>query len=377
MGTAGPDVLKGTSGPDVIHGLAGFDRLSGLGGDDIMCGGGGSANWIDGGAGDDWIDVADGWNTVLAGPGDDVMIVGGHDDLVTYKDAPRGVRVDLQTGTAAGWGHDRIVGSVWGIAGSRYGDTLTGSAGRDYLFGGDGADHLVGGRAGDELSGGPNDDMLIGSRGGDRLSGGRGSDALIGGPGCDGLAGGLQGDQLSGGPGDDFPVDQRGPNRLWGGPGDDEVYAGPGNRVWTGPGDDWLYLQVAASRRQSVDSGLGYDRAFMELQVSGSTDISSDLTAGTLAFNTEGVVVPLRGVEELRVSGVGSWHVVGTDGPDVVGTNMRLLAAMGGGDDWAFGSVYDDIIDGEDGADTAIPGGGSDTCISVESIPENDCETLE
>ena len=132
VGTDGEDVIHGTSGPDVIVGLDGSDVIQGGGGGDVICGnageresdppgdilyggdgddvliGGIGHDWLKGGPGDDVLRGGQGSDGLFPGADDDRVYGGSGTDRVVYQGAPRGVSVDLEGGTATGWGRDTL-----------------------------------------------------------------------------------------------------------------------------------------------------------------------------------------------------------------------------------------------------------------------------
>lgn len=225
VGSAHDDRLRGTSGDDVIVAGEGDDRVVGLGGDDLVCGGGG-ADVLVGGDGDDVL-YGEGdsrvtedenyhvWygDTLAGGPGDDVLD-GGADPrhqadegrtTLRFGSAAAGVVVDLGAGTAAGEGHDTLVGHVGTVTGSAHSDHLRGTSAGEVLEGGGGDDVLAGRGGPDVLLGDADHDRLTGGAGRDELQGDRGADRLYGGPGDDNLVDVLEpteGQVLDGGAGD-------------------------------------------------------------------------------------------------------------------------------------------------------------------------------
>ena len=65
----------------------------------------------------------------------------------------------------------------------------------------------------------------------------------------------------------------------------------------------------------------------------------------------------------------------GTPGNDRIGSDgTGAMHAEGrAGDDYLIGTYLDDFLDGGPGIDTALPGRGTDTCLSIESIPAGSC----
>lgn len=152
--------LVGSNGfGDRLTGTDLFNVLDGRGGDDVLLGAGGG-DLLDGDAGNDTMDGGLG------------------QDLASYFFAPRGVRVNLATKTATGWGTDRVL-NLEAIDGSAYADRLTGNAGRNTIWGERGSDRLHGLRGADRLFGQAGRDVLDGGRGRDFGNGGVGIDTCI------------------------------------------------------------------------------------------------------------------------------------------------------------------------------------------------------
>ncbi len=187
----------------------------------------------------------------------------GHYTAAVFRDATRGVHVDLGAGTARGQGRDHLM-LVDGVVGTPYRDVLVGGGlgpgddVDDRLWGRDGDDVLKGERDWGRLNGGGGQDRLVGQTGQDELDGQQGDDLLLGGPGPDSLLGEgaavdaevVAGDDvLYGGNGRD--ILQADPYR-YPSPGDDELHGGDGpDTLWAdrpgerrgqmGGGDDRLY----------------------------------------------------------------------------------------------------------------------------------------
>jgi Ca2+-binding RTX toxin-like protein len=113
-------------------------------------------------------------------------------DRLDYTNADRALRIDLGSGsvTAVLRGLTYTVAQVQNVedaTGSRYDDTIIGTAGSNTLDGGNGADYLyglgdrdvlLGGAGTDRLYGGDQDDTLLGGIGNDYLNGGNGIDTV-------------------------------------------------------------------------------------------------------------------------------------------------------------------------------------------------------
>jgi RTX calcium-binding nonapeptide repeat (4 copies) len=142
VGTPGPDVIAGRGGDDRIHGLGGNDRICGGRGNDVLLAGPGR-DLVDGGVGDDRGNAGSGDDRFLGGPGadslwgdafdasgNDVLLGGGGSDLFNPRDGQDlirggtgrdgvayweadGIRVNLRTGVARGWGRDPSTQWSW------------------------------------------------------------------------------------------------------------------------------------------------------------------------------------------------------------------------------------------------------------------------
>ena len=370
VGTAAGDVLNGTSGNDVIAGLGGSDTIRGHGGDDRICGGDG-ADRLYGGSGRDRIfggrdllfvndegsDERIG-DQLRGGHGPDRLVPGldlrhadeATPDLLSWSTSPRGVRVDLQRGTASGDGADTFARTGATVEGSPFGDVITGSD-----------------RA-DEIHGGAGRDALYGRAGADRLFDGRGNDVSWGGAGRDEVTGGTGRDELHGGPGRDVVSDaERGANRLFGSRGDDLVIA-----------------QLSAQRGSVYDGGSGSDDLslssfFVNPGGAGSTG-TWNMASGALTFAGR-VSASARavGIEDVDLSTVGTrWTITGTPGPDTLDALLTSGTRFDarGGDDVFQGSPFDDQFLGGGGTDRSPDmGDGADRCVSVEVVPSS-CESV-
>ena len=296
-GTAGGDVIRGTSRADVIDGGGGNDTISGLGGNDTICGGEG-ADDLRGNAGNDrlyggvdevFLDGMDQtWHygdTLRGGAGDDTLVPGVDPreplqgaDRVLYDTAPRGVAVNLATGTATGDGSDRLVFNARpGLVGSAYADRLVGTEDRDSIAGGAGGDRIWGGGGRDLLTPGSGNDQVWAGAGDDWVEDSGGDDRLVGGTGDDTLtAEGYGRDTLEGEDGNDLLEDSE-PCWVTDQPEYDRLYGQAGNDKLI----DTYLLAKACGGLGLLDGGSGADRA--------------DITALPPTGSSQEVVVALTG----------------------------------------------------------------------------------
>jgi Ca2+-binding RTX toxin-like protein len=247
LGTPGNDTLTGTPHRDVIAGLGGDDTIDGAGGNDLICGGDGNDS-LSGGPGEDVLSGDAGNDTLDGGP----QPRGGV-DFAAYDGSPAAVKASLATGTASGWGTDRLTG-LEGISGSRFADSLAGDGRDNVLIGQRGNDVLVGLGGADLLSGSEADDILDGERGSDlalyehsphsvtadlakRTARGWGRDRLIS---IENVVGSRRPDRLFGGPGRNYLWGLGGADLIDGRGGRDHAFGGTGR-------DRCLRIEVRSS----------------------------------------------------------------------------------------------------------------------------------
>jgi len=138
--------------------------LSGGDGDDTLTGGLGS-DLLHGGDGDD---------ILRGGSGGDKLVGGEGIDIASYSEVASAITVNLSNRSLnSGEAVDDVYISVEGVAGSKYGDHLTGDRNANLLGGGEGNDTLDGGGgSGNALFGGSGNDYLVSRMGADKLDGG-------------------------------------------------------------------------------------------------------------------------------------------------------------------------------------------------------------
>ena len=151
-GSGHADRLTGDGLHNTLDGGAGNDVLSGGGGNDILVGGTGN-DMLRGGAG---------FDILQGGLGNDIYNGGGSEsDAASFEGATRGIRADLAVSGAQNTreGLDTFI-SIEDLIGSKFADTLfgtasanqfVGGAGNDFIYGRGGADTLVGGAGSDRF----------------------------------------------------------------------------------------------------------------------------------------------------------------------------------------------------------------------------------
>lgn len=165
----GDDEIIGNKYTDVIFSGAGDDSVWGYGGNDKLYGENGD-DTLTGNTGNDRLYGGNGNDILMGGTGNDALNGGKGIDYADYRDATRGVTVDLSISGSqnTGMGSDSII-AVEYVIGGNYSDKLAGNASSNALFGQAGKDVILG-REGN--------DLLMGGDGSDTLTGGSGSDTF-------------------------------------------------------------------------------------------------------------------------------------------------------------------------------------------------------
>ena len=327
-GSGFDDFLEGNDDPNRLDGAKGDDEIRGNGGDDILHGGVG-ADRLDGGMGI---------------------------DTVFYRDSNEAVTVKLSDGTANG-GHAEsdVIVNVESIIGSAYNDTLVGDDMRNRLSGDDGDDMLEGGGGADLLDGGTGMDSIVywnsneavsvnlsngimtgGHAAGDviinveNVEGSDFDDKLIGDSGANRLEGGTGNDVLQGGNGNDELIGNEGDDMLEGDEGIDLLDGGPGVDTVSFPSaKKGLHVNLQANKRYEFD--------YMD--------------KNETIINIENVIG--SGFSDLIAGDDNANELYGREGND------RLYGEAG--DDNLYGEAGDDLLMGSFGADLLDGGPGTDT----------------
>lgn len=348
-GGSGNDVLKGGPGEDTLNGGEGDDVINGASGDDIIIGSSGN-DLIDGNRGFNTLDYSnlgaaitvDGARVIKDGLGTDFVtnvidVIGDPTQINTIDagdfdllDPTISIVVNLQkefidTFTSIGV-FESIVENFSNVRGTQNADVIVGSAGVNNLFG-DGGDDAIFGKSGqDTLDGGEGNDRIFGDNGRDILDGGEGNDILDGGNGKD---------------------------TLIGSEGDDELIGGDGI-------DTIDYSNLGASIRFTTDGdifkeGLGTDTNFLNEIIIGDAS-QNNVIDGTNAVSIE----PTASVTIDLSQDIAT---INTEFGDFSITIRNFNTAIG--------TVNDDIITGDENANTFIGSAGNDTYLSPDGI-DND-----
>jgi Ca2+-binding RTX toxin-like protein len=347
------------------------------------------------------------------GNGDDTVNGGAGDDAVVYGDAPSGVTIDLEAAApqaTGGSGNDTLI-DVQSVSGSRFDDTILGSAINNRLGGCDG-DDVIDGRALDDTIDGdlalgalpPGLSVCTGTDGDDLLTGGSGNDTVAGAGGDDvvneeaapngadllsgGTGGEVVGDTLDhsdrtgsvnvainginddGEAGENDNVDATFENYL-GGSGADTYSGGAHSEVFTpGGGDDTVDGNGGTDYLDLSDvAGPAVFDLITSMATGNGTDTFSDVEGfiGTAADDT---VIWDGTVPLLDFFGGGGAHDLVDASAALVpvlidlstlGTGRDVEDAIGGaGDDTLLGNVVANMLIGNDGFDVIFGGAAND-----------------
>lgn len=328
-GTEFDDTITGDTTDNILHGGPGSDTVNGGSGDDLVAGDGGH----------------------------DSLIGGLGTDTVSYEYAPDAVTVSLalqnRTQDTVGDGVDYLSGFE-NLAGSPYGDMLTGNSVANMIVGFDGDD---------TINGGGNDDTLLGLGGNDSILGGSGNDTLVGGSGDDYLCGNADIDAV------DYTlaaakveVNLAGRTATDGGGGTDTLIAienvfGSGfDDVITGSSID-NFIEGG----DGADSIMGLGGNDYLLGMNGNDTINGG--AGDDEMTGEAGADRLIGGtgNDTIDGGADNDTEFGNDGNDVMlGGDGNDYLIAGAGDDQLDGGNDDDILKGDAGADWLMGGAGRD-----------------
>ncbi|RYD27453.1 MAG: calcium-binding protein, partial [Lysobacteraceae bacterium] len=248
--------------------------------------------------------------------------------------------------------------------------------------GGDGIDtlteieNLTGSRFADTLTGDDGVNVILGNAGNDLITALNGNDTAAGGDGDDVIFGNQGNDTLSGDAGNDT---------LYGGQGDDTMSGGLGNDVLEGGrGTNFIYGD-AGSDTASYFNGVYAVTVDLNLQsiagsaaVAQNTGISTDylfdienlsgsMFDDTLIGNAGANVLSGAGGNDTLTGLFGSDTLFGDDGNDTLFGNQGNDDLHGGaGDDTLYGGQNDDVLFGDAGNDVIVGGLGTNMLFGGE-----------
>ncbi|MBL8396700.1 MAG: hypothetical protein JNL84_00945, partial [Candidatus Accumulibacter sp.] len=407
----GPNVLAGSSsGNDLLLGLGGDDSLAGagstFGGMDVLDGGAGNdtlrggtfssdiatASYASatsgvtvslaslgvaqntGGAGTDTLFNIDNlWgsafgdqltgnndkNLIRGGSGDDTLDGSGDIDTVDYSTSAAGVTVNLGLAVAQNTGSAGIdtLSNFENVAGSGYGDTLTGSAIANVLEGGNG------------------DDLLTGMGGADRLIGGSGDDTLNGGEGNDTLVAGVGNDAFDGG-GDVDTADYSAVSQsivLDLAAGTVSIGGGPARSLLAmenAVGTSYADLLTGSTGNNNLSGGSGID-TLAGLAGDDTLDGGLDFDTASYAVASAGVTVNLSLAGTQTTGGAGNDTLISIE--RLLGSTFADTLTGNSGNNIIDGGMGDDVLDGGGGRDAVsfISANGAVSVNLALSTPQN------
>ncbi|MEM9063304.1 MAG: hypothetical protein AAGD13_22825, partial [Pseudomonadota bacterium] len=366
-GGVGNDDIDGQGGDDFLSGDAGDDLVAGGDGDDLVFGGGGN-DTLAGDADDDFISAGAGSDLIYAGSGNDTVNGGDGNDTVTLEEGDdiyliASVDPELGGGSV---GNDSVDGGIGNdlieLSGFDAGATidlglqrvisgatvLAQLASFENAIGSDSDDTLIGDGAANSLAGNSGDDLLIGNDGADVLIGGSGFDRV---DYAAETGGGEIRVDLAAGTGEDSfgNIDTLSEiEHVFGG----NSYAVPGQAFDDLFGDD-------GDNRFTGNAGLDIDQIDGR---NGTDTVDYGSEVGTQGYLADGVTPDATGVGVVvDLSATGSFA-----SPNATDTNGHgdLLISI----ENVIGSIRDDSLTGDAGANSFVGGDGNDTIDGGDGI---------
>ncbi|MFE8583487.1 cadherin domain-containing protein [Sphingomonas sp. NCPPB 2930] len=402
------NIVNAGDGNDLIVAGAGADQIDGNGGTDTVSytmsnaavtvdlkagtGKGGYAEGdsyasvenVIGTAFDDTLTGSDADNVLKGGEGADKIDGGGGFDTVSYADAfanektppadkTKGLEIHLD-GTAS-------------HGGDAEGDMIVNV---EHVIGSDRNDALYGAAANDTLEGGKGDDLLVGGGGADTLTGGDGIDTASYATASAGVTAYLDGTPGRGGDADGDKLS--GIENLVGSAFDDNLYGDAGDNVLTGgAGADHVDGGAGIDTVSFADSKVGVS-VYLDGRVSHGGDaegdtyanieilVGSDLNDRLVGDAADNILSGGKG-DDILEGGAGADTLKGGDGFDIAsyaGAASGVQASLSGspmtgdavGDTFVSiegleGSAFDDVLTGDDTANTLIGGAGNDNLVGA------------
>jgi len=368
--TAGVSVTLGgaaTDGYGNSDTLTGIENLTGSSFADILTGDD-ADNVLIGGAGNDQLSGGSGNDTLEGGAGADILSGGLGSDTVSYAADAAGVVVTLGGSAVDGFGAQDTLSGVENLIGSEYADTLTGDSGANILIGGAGDDRLMGGAGDDILEGGAGNDIIMGGEGSDWASYANdtaGVEVFLTGPAVDGFDGSdtlTDIENLQGSAYDDFLFGNRQVNVISGGAGDDVLMGGRGNDTLAGgDGSDTVTYEydpgaVFVTLGVSATDGYGDSDSLTEIEnlvgSVGNDILTGDENVNMIDGDAGDDTIYGGGGDDLLAGGLGNDTLSGEAGNDLLegGAGNDVLSGGDGND----GASYADVEVAEDDANPTL-----------------------
>ncbi|MDD4616451.1 MAG: calcium-binding protein, partial [Alphaproteobacteria bacterium] len=345
---------------------------------------------ITGSTGDDSITGGAGDNLFYASLGSDTLNGGaGGTNTLSFANATSSSTINLTTGATSGWATDTI-SNFTKVAGSNFGDTITGSAGSDSLTGGTGNNlfyattgsdtidggvggtntisflnatsastinlttgattgwatdtlsnlkRVVGSNYGDTITGSAGNNLITGGTGGDRFNATAGMDTYVGGGGTDTLsfagmavAQTLHLDTSSSSDVSGNSSSFSGVSRFVGSNRGDTIYGSTGNdSVLGGSGSNFFYASLGSD---TLNGGVGGTNtiSFVEATSASTINLATGTTTGwatDTVSNFSKVVTSAYG--DTVIGGTGNNSITGGTGNDLFYASAGSDIYVGGG----------------------------------------------
>ncbi len=343
--------------------LGGDDTLTGGSSDDNL-GGYGGADALSGNGGNDYLDPGRGTDTIDGGDGEDMLSYSAANGSGTIT---AGITVDLNAATVIDpWGDTDTITSIERVRGTRFADTLTGTAGDNRFEGLGGADIITGGGGQDRIaynrdaSFGGSAGVVVDLAAGTATDGFGAKDSFTG---IEEVTGTDSGDILFGG---DTPLPNNQAYEIYALGGDDSITAGKFD----------LYVEPGAGS-DTITAGTGFDQISYAEYV-GPNGATFDLAAGTISDPYGGTDTLVGAIEGAR----------GTRNADIFTGNAlnNQFRGLGGNDSFDGGAGQDRVRYDRDAqyggsagvtvnlaTGTATDGfGTTDTLVSIEQVTGTD-----
>ncbi len=246
-------------------------------------------------------------------------------------------------------------------------DIIKTYGGNDIVYAGAGNDVIFAGAGADTIDGGDGDDTISYSTSfaGIRIN-------LAAALGSQALGGDANGDRfvsienVVGTVSDDVITGNDVVNSIYGGAGKDVIKGGKGSdKLFGDNGDDTLYGEDGDDKlsggagKDTLDGGAGIDTADYAASVSGIT-LHLAAALGSQGLSGDALGDRLISIENI-IGGAGDDIVNGNDAANsIYGGSGKDLINGGKGNDKLFGGNGDDSLYGDDGDDILTPGGGKD-----------------
>ncbi|WP_419895987.1 hypothetical protein [Roseomonas sp. USHLN139] len=386
------------------HKLTNIENVIAGAGDDWVIGDVSNAGWddgvdnkLEGRDGDDILDGGYGDDVLVGGAGNDVLLGGAGRDTADFGDLDVGVEVRLDKGYAetrvtgdATAERDELV-SIENVNGTEYDDLIIGDAQDNELYGDDGDDKIEGGAGADFIDGGEGIDTASYANATSGVTASLAEVFTVFSPRPSINTGDAAGDiyvsieNLEGSKFADALYGNSESNHLYGLAGKDALYGNAGDDVLEGGldadalnGGDGLDIASYENAASAVEASLVARKnapttITTNNEASGDTYVSIEGLRGSVyndiltGNDGDNVLQGLAGDDRIN-GGAGNDYIDGGEGNDTLnGGDGNDLIIGGAGNDTIDGGTGDDVIIGGAGNDAIDGGAGEDTVIYLDS----------